>query len=83
NPGLSATGLQNGEGVDVLTGLINSFGITQVSGVVGSPYHLSVLGMLTNPNYLVTARNVGIWSVTPASITVTADAQSRLLSESD
>jgi hypothetical protein len=83
NPGLSATGLQNGEGVDVLTGLINSFGITQVSGVVGSPYHLSVLGTLTNPNYQVTARNVGIWSVTPASITVTADAQSRLLSESD
>jgi filamentous hemagglutinin family protein len=83
NPGLSAAGLQNGEGVDVLTGLANSFGITQASGVAGNPYRLSVVGLLTNPNYQVTSRNFGIWSVTPASITVTADPQSRLFSETD
>jgi len=46
NPGLSATGLQNGETVSVLTGLSNSFGITGTSGVASSPYALTVAGAL-------------------------------------
>jgi len=81
NPGLSATGLQNGEGVDVLTGLTNSFGITGRSHA-GSTL-LSVAGNLTNPNYNVTVRNNGVWTVTPASLTVTADPQSRLVGARD
>ncbi len=63
NPGLSATGLQNGQGVGVLTGLVNSFDITDTSGV-GS-YTLSVTGSLTNPNYVVASTTTGSWSVTP------------------
>src|SRR6202162_6116722 len=51
NPGLSATGLQNGQGVGVLTGLSNSFGITATSGVGSSPYTLNVARTLTHPNY--------------------------------
>jgi len=77
NPGLSATGLQNGESVGVLTGLSNSFGITGTTGVVGSPYTLNVAGKLGNQNYAVTALNSGVWIVTPRPLTVTADAQSR------
>ena len=72
NPGITASGLQNGETVGVLTGLSNSFGITGTTSVVGSPYTLSVIGTLTNGNYFVTARNTGTWAVTPAPVTVTA-----------
>ena len=72
NPGLSATGLQNGQSVSVLTGLSNSFGITAASGVGASPYTLNVAGTLTNPNYSVSSTNTGTWTVTPAPITVTA-----------
>ncbi|CAN5310336.1 two-partner secretion system adhesin CdrA [soil metagenome] len=72
NPGLSATGLQNGESIAVLTGLANSFGITGTSGVAGSPYTLSVTGTLTNANYTISARNTGTWIVTAAPIVVTA-----------
>ena len=64
NPGLSATGLQNGENVSVLTGLSNSFGINSTSSVAGSPYALSVVGVLSNPNYTVTTRIAGSWTVT-------------------
>jgi len=39
NPGLSATGLQNGESVGVLTGLANSFGVTATSGIGAGPLH--------------------------------------------
>ena len=64
NPGLSATGLQNGETVTVLTGLSNSFGITATTAVTtGSPYVLLVSGTLTNPNYHVTATINGSWIV--------------------
>jgi hypothetical protein len=65
NPGLSATGLQNGQSVNVLTGLSNSFGITSTSAV-GS-YTLHVIGTLTNPNYSLTGTNNGIWTVNSGS----------------
>jgi hypothetical protein len=62
NPGLSATGLQNGQSASVLTGLSNSFGITNTSPI-GS-YLMSVVGTLTNGNYTVVGTNSGSWSVT-------------------
>ncbi|GLR91995.1 adhesin [Bradyrhizobium iriomotense] len=70
NPGLSATGLQNGESVGVLTGLSNSFGITNATNA-GS-YTLSVAGTLTNGNYTLAGTNSGSWIVNPAPVTVTA-----------
>jgi len=70
NPGLSATGLQNGQGVNVLTGLSNSFGISNATNA-GS-YVLSVIGALTNSNYTVVGTNSGSWMVNPAPVTVTA-----------
>jgi filamentous hemagglutinin family protein len=70
NPGLSATGLQNGQNVSVLTGLSNSFGITNATNA-GS-YTLSVAGSLTNSNYIVASSNTANWTVNPASISVTA-----------
>ncbi|WP_160170435.1 S-layer family protein [Afipia sp. P52-10] len=73
NPGLSASGLQNGEGVDALTGLFNSFGITATTGVAGGPYTLSVQGALSNPNYQIASLNTGAWTVTPAPVAVTAN----------
>jgi hypothetical protein len=63
NPGLSATGLQNGQSASVLTGLSNSFGITGASSI-GS-YVMSVVGTLTNGNYTVVGSNSGTWNVTP------------------
>jgi filamentous hemagglutinin family protein len=63
NPGLSATGLQNGETVSVLTGFSNSFGITNTTGA-GS-YTLSVAGTLTNPNYTLLGTATGTWTVLP------------------
>jgi hypothetical protein len=83
NPGLSAIGLQNGQGIDVLTGLVNSFGITARTGVAGNPYLLDVAGTLTNPNYAISARNSGVWIVTAAPLTVTADPQSKMFAELD
>jgi len=71
NPGLSATGLQNGETASVLTGLSNSFGITNLTNV-GS-YTLSVAGKLANSNYTITQRNTGTWVVDPATLTYVAD----------
>ena len=70
NPGLTASGLQNGQSVSALSGISNSFGINALTGA-GS-YTLSVAGTLTNPNYRVTSANTGTWAVNPASITVTA-----------
>ncbi|UFS76452.1 filamentous hemagglutinin N-terminal domain-containing protein [Tardiphaga sp. 37S4] len=83
NPGLSAIGLQNGQGIEVLTGLVNSFGITGRTGVAGNPYLLDVAGTLTNPNYAISARNSGVWIVTAAPLTVTADPQSKMFAELD
>lgn len=83
NPGLSVTGLQNGEGIDVLSGIRNAFGITARTGVAGNPYLLTVAGTLLNPNYAIVARNSGAWIVTPAPLTVTADPQSRMFAELD
>ncbi len=51
NPGLSVTGLLNG---DSLSGLSNSFGITNLTGA-GS-HTLSVNGTFGNPNYVVDAQ---------------------------
>ncbi|MGA2293220.1 beta strand repeat-containing protein, partial [Bradyrhizobium sp.] len=70
NPGLSATGLQNGDSVAALTGLGNSFGISNISNA-GS-YVLNVAGTLTNSNYSVASTTNGSWIVNPASVTVTA-----------
>ncbi|CCE01782.1 fragment of putative haemagglutinin-like (or adhesin-like) with a signal peptide and a subtilisin-like serine protease domain (part 1) [Bradyrhizobium sp. STM 3809] len=66
NPGLAATGLQNGETVGVLTGLSNSFGITPQTPV-GS-YMLSVAGTLTNTNYVVTGTSPAAWQVIPSDL---------------
>ncbi len=81
NPGLSASGLVNGESVAVLTGMSNSFGINSSTGA--GRRTLSVVGTLSNGNYVVTSRLGGTWTVDRAPITVTADPQSRLLSETD
>jgi len=69
NPGLSASGLQNGESASVLTGLSNSFGIT-ASTKVGT-YALSVTGTLSNPNYTLVGTSPGSWSVTPLRTSIT------------
>lgn len=61
NPGLSATGLQNGESASVLTGLTNSFDISQTSAA--GTYVLSVTGTLANPNYVVAGTVSGTWPV--------------------
>jgi hypothetical protein len=65
NPGLTASGLQGGEGVQALTGLSNTFGITSATRWQDSPYSLAVIGTLTNPNYTIAARVGGTWIVTP------------------
>ena len=74
NPGFTADGLKNGENVGVLTGLSNSFGITAATSSSGSPYTLTVIGLLTDANYVISARNTAIWSVTPASGSTTASS---------
>src|ERR1700693_3513754 len=70
NPGLSATGLQNGQGAGVLTGLSNSFGIGNLTNA--GTYPLNVAGANTNTNYTVTATVPGSWTVNAAPVTVTA-----------
>src|ERR1700693_5168215 len=70
NPGLSATGLQNGQGVGVLTGLSNSFGIGNLTNA--GTYALNVAGANTNTNYTVTSTVPGSWTVNAAPVTVTA-----------
>ncbi|MBE7375818.1 GLUG motif-containing protein, partial [Pseudomonas lopnurensis] len=69
NPGLSATGLVNGETVDVLSGLANSFALDHTSGA--GTYVLTVDGTLTNGNYVVTQTSDGTWVVGKAALTVT------------
>ncbi|OYU90689.1 MAG: hypothetical protein CFE29_07565 [Bradyrhizobiaceae bacterium PARB1] len=80
NPGFTATGLQNGQGVGVLTGLANSFGITNESDA--RAYTLSVVGTLGNGNYTITNRSTGTWTVNPAEITVTATGGSSIYGQS-
>ncbi len=77
NPGLTVIGLQNG---DALTGLSNSFGITNFTNAGTTT--LNVNGTFSNQNYVV-SRRAGIWTVDQAQLTVTANSQSRLLSEAD
>ena len=75
NPGLSASGLQNGQNVSVLTGLSNSFGVT--AGSNAGNYVFSVSGTLTNPNYQVTSTIAGSWTVNPAILTYVATPTTR------
>ena len=63
-----ATGLQNGQSVNLLTGLSNSFGVDNSTNA-GS-YTLGVVGLLTNSNYTVTGTTNGHWVVDPAPITL-------------
>ena len=80
NPGLSASGLVNGDTLGSLGGLSNSFGINSGTGV-GS-YALNVLGTLANPNYTLTAV-AGSWVIDPAVLTYAANAASRTYGASD
>ena len=80
NPGFTATGLQNGQGVGALTGLTNSFGIDNLTNA--GNYTLSVLGTLTNGNYTITDRRTGTWTVSPAEIIVTATGGSSIYGQS-
>lgn len=80
NPGFTATGLQNGQSVDVLTGLSNSFGISNLSNA--GNYTLGVVGTLGNGNYAITNRIAGSWTVNPAQITVTATGGSSIYGQS-
>lgn len=75
NPGLSAIGLQNNEGISVLTGLSNSFAITNHTDAGG--YALTVLGLMSNPNYVVQSTVDGTWTVNRAPLTITADNASK------
>ncbi|MFZ3308199.1 MAG: MBG domain-containing protein, partial [Xanthobacteraceae bacterium] len=43
------------------------------SGVAGSPYTLTVAGTLSDQNYTVTSTVNGSWTVTPATLTLTAN----------
>ncbi|MGW1418947.1 beta strand repeat-containing protein [Bradyrhizobium manausense] len=70
NPGLSATGLQNGETVSLLTGLSSSFAVSNMTNA--GTYTLSVMGALTNSNYTLAGTNAGSWTVNPAPVVVTA-----------
>jgi len=76
NPGLSATGLQNGDNASALWGLSNSFGITPFSNA--GNYTTRVGGTLLNPNYTLAGSNTGTWTVNPAPVTVTALSGSSL-----
>ena len=84
NPGLTATGLQNGQGVGVLTGLSSNFSVTNLSDV--DSYTLRVTGALTNHNYAIvndsTDRIAGTWTVTPAPVVVTATGGTSIYGQS-
>ena len=69
NPGLTATGLKNGEDESVLTGIMNSFGITNRTAV--GRYTTDVTGSISNPNYTVANRYSGTWDVMPLRGSVT------------
>ena len=70
NPGISATGLVDGDTESVLTGLGNSFGITATTPA--GAYTLTVTGALTNPDYTVSSFVSGVWTVNKRPITITA-----------
>jgi filamentous hemagglutinin family protein len=76
NPGLSATGLQNGDNVSALWGLSNSFGVNAFSNA--GNYTARVGGTLLNPNYTLVGTNTGTWTVNPAPVSVTALSGSSL-----
>ncbi|HVV93009.1 MAG TPA: MBG domain-containing protein [Hyphomicrobiales bacterium] len=75
DPGLTASGLENGQSVSVLSGLGDSFAITATTAAGG--YTLSVTGTNTNTNYIVDTTIDGNWTVAARPITITADGQSR------
>jgi len=70
NPGLTATGLVNGETESVLTGLSNSFGIDNTTPM--GIYELQVVGTPTNLNYNITSYDTGIWIVHERQLTIKA-----------
>lgn len=74
NPGISATGLAKGETISVLTELTNSFNITSTTPV--GTYILTVEGNLTNPNYMLAARDTGIWIVKKPLLVIAAVSES-------
>ena len=81
NPGLSASGLQNGEDVSVLTGLANSFGI--VGTTAAGTHTLTVTGTNGDSNYIVDSTVNGTWTVDARPITVTADNLSRIYGDAN
>jgi len=76
NPGLSASGLVNG---DTLAGLSTSVAINSRTGA-GS-YVLTVNGTLNNGNYAVTRQN-GQWTVDPKALLVVANSGSSTYGDS-
>jgi hypothetical protein len=81
NPKFTATGLVEGETVDLLTGLSNSFAInaTTPSGI----YPLYVIGTLTNSNYFINERHDAYWLVYSKPITITANNITKNANELD
>jgi len=65
NPGLGVSGLQNGQGLGVLTGLAYNFDI----GAQTAPgvYPILLSGTLTNPNYQLAGVQTGKWTVLPSA----------------
>jgi hypothetical protein len=90
SPGLSASGLRNGQAVGVLSGLSNSFGINASTAPVR--FTLTVSGALNNPNYVVAGINPGSWVVAgqplveldwPSQVIMTAHSVTRLCSSGE
>ena len=71
NPGLSASNLASFDSIDALTGLGSDFAVTNRSNV--GAYTITVTGTLSNANYVIDGRTNGTWTVTPRTITITAD----------
>ena len=73
-------GLQNGETIGTVTLSVNNNGGTATAGVSGSPYSITPIsatgGTFSANNYSITY-NAGNLTVNPATLTVTANAQSK------
>lgn len=62
NPGIAVSGLAQGDRTSDLPGLQNSFAVDP--NTPAGRYTVNVTGALTNPNYEVTKRIPGLWTVT-------------------
>lgn len=80
NPGFTASGLVNGEGVGVLSGLQNDLTLTNLSGV--GTYDVQVTGVLSNNNYQVTSRTDSPWTILPTAIVIEANGGSSVYGDS-